>query len=389
MKGRLFVFIGGSDEQNGDYSLVQRLARRGGTANWSSLKDAKPGDRALIYIQQPNSALIAEARVLAEAEKTKPGDAYAYRAKTGHFDLLPNQIGIHDLKRAFPRWAWLQYPRGKAVVPAQYADRLWKMVHAKGSNVQVLISNADYGKKLLERMADTGRSEFWYVPKLTAVGDTVLFYVEEPVSAIVAIGKAVSKPEATSEKWYETKVGRVRLLDAPITLAELREMFPDWAWLRSVNAFAYVTPERSKALLKRCELKSSVPAAQAAFSSGAGFGDSETNKLVEQAAVRKVIRRLKQSGFTIHSRERDGVGYDLEATKGRTVLHVEVKGVSGELIQFPITRTEVRRAASDPSFRLMVVTQARKRNGRVHEFKGRDVQRRFVLQPLSYMAAKK
>ena len=37
----------------------------------------------------------------------------------------------------------------------------------------------------------------------------------------------------------------------------------------------------------------------------------------------------------------------------------------------------------------MVVTQARKRNGRVHEFKGRDVQRRFVLQPLSYMAAKK
>jgi hypothetical protein len=38
MKKRLFIFIGGSDEQNGDYSEVHRLARRGGTANWSSLR---------------------------------------------------------------------------------------------------------------------------------------------------------------------------------------------------------------------------------------------------------------------------------------------------------------------------------------------------------------
>ena len=341
MTGKLFIFIGGSDEQNGDYTLVYRLARRGGIANWSSLKDAKPGDRALIYIQQPHSALIAKAHVLAEAKKTKPGDSYRYRAKTGRFEILPNQVSIRDLKRAFPRWAWLTQPRSKAIVPAQYADRLWKMVHAKSSDVQILISNAGHGNKLLQEMAGTGRAGFWFVPKLTAVGDTVLFYVEEPVSAIVAIGKAVSAPKATTEKWYEAKVGKVRLLDVPITLEELRKMFPDWAWLRSVNMFAYVTRERAKDLLKRCELKSSISAADAAISSAAGFGDAKTNKLIERAAVRKVTRRLKRSGFKVRSRERDGVGYDLDATRGRTELHVEVKGVSGDVMQFPITRKEV------------------------------------------------
>ena len=167
VKQRLFVFIGGADEQNGDYSLVHRLARRGGTANWSSLKESRPGDRALIYIQQPHSALIAKAEVLAEAKKGKPGD-YAYRARTGHFELLPNRVGLQDLKRQFPRWAWLRQPRGKAIVPARYADRLWKLVHEKNTTVQILISNAGQGKSQLDRMADTGRSEVWSVPKLTA-----------------------------------------------------------------------------------------------------------------------------------------------------------------------------------------------------------------------------
>jgi hypothetical protein len=78
MKDRLLIWIGGSGEQNGDYSLVHQRAQRGGTTNWSSLKDARPGDWVLIYIQRPHSALIAKADVLARAAKGKPGD-YAHR----------------------------------------------------------------------------------------------------------------------------------------------------------------------------------------------------------------------------------------------------------------------------------------------------------------------
>ncbi len=105
--------------------------------------------------------------------------------------------------------------------------------------------------------------------------------------------------------------------------------------------------------------------------------------------MKKAIQHLTQRGFKIRSREKDGVGYDLDATKGRIELHVEVKGVSGDVLRFPITQKEVATAKSDPFCRLMVVTSARTRHARVHEFHGRDVKRCFALEPLSYLAAKK
>jgi hypothetical protein len=388
MKGRLLILIGGSDNHNGDYSLVHKRARRGGTTNWSSLKDSRPGDRALIYIQRPHSALIAKADVLANAVKGKPGD-YAYRAKIGHFELLPNRVGLDTLRKQFPRWAWLRQPRGKTIVPAQYADKLWKLVHQKQSTVQILIANSGYGLELLEEMARGASSKFWSAPKLTAAGDTAFFYVEAPVSPIVAVGKALTSARATDTKWYEAKIGKLRLLDSPIPLAELRAMFPDWAWLRNANMFAYVGPERADALLERSKLKSQKPIGAQTVVLGGGFGDAKTNALVERAAVQKATKYLMQRGFEITSREKDSIGYDLDAKKGRIEWHVEVKGVSGAKVQFPITRNEVARAESDSAFRLIVVTEAQTRNSRLHTYHGRDIASRFVLQPISYMAAKK
>jgi hypothetical protein len=264
MSKRLFIFIGGSDAQNGDYSRVHRLARSGGTANWSSLKDARPGDRVLIYIQRPHSALVAKAEVLDAAVKGKPGD-YRYRAKTGRFKLLGNPLTIRDLKRLFPGWAWLRFPRGKEVVPPQYANRLWRLVH---------------------------------------------------------------------------KVPAIKPAEQPNTV-------------------------------------------------GGGFGDAKTNRLVEKAAVRKVKQLLKKRGFVVTSRERDQIGYDLDATKRGKELHVEVKGVSGNEMQFVITRGELSLAGTDAAVRLMVVTHARGRNARVHEFLGKDVSRLFGLTPVSYFAKMK
>lgn len=341
----------------------------------------------LIYIQSPHSALVAKAEVLTNSVQGKPGD-YAYRANTGRFELLPNRISLHDLKRKFPRWAWLWKPRGKAIVPAQYADRIWQLVHEKSPTVQILISNAGYGKRQLEKLAGSGRTAFWSAPKLTRFGDAVLFYVEEPVSAIVAMGTALSATRATRRKWYEAKVGKVRLLDSPITLAELRKVFPDWVWLRSVNMFAYVSPERAKALLKRCAGTSLIERSERSRAGG-GFGDAKTNALVEKAAVREATTLLKRRGFSVRSREIERIGYDLDATRNRTEWHVEIKGVSGDGMQFLITQAELDRAASDSAFRLMVVTQARTRNARVHKFRSRDLKRRFALTPVSYFAKAK
>ena len=62
---------------------------------------------------------------------------------------------------------------------------------------------------------------------------------------------------------------------------------------------------------------------------GAGFGDTETNRLVEKAAITKVTRFLTRLGYTVRSRESEGIGYDLDASRNGKTLHVEVKGISG------------------------------------------------------------
>jgi hypothetical protein len=110
---------------------------------------------------------------------------------------------------------------------------------------------------------------------LTQSGDTVLFYVEEPVSAIVAVGKALSATRPTRTKWYEAKVGAIRKLESPICLKEFRQMFSDWAWLKNVSMFAYVSPERAKALLKRCRQDSKIQTDNMACRAGAGFGNAD------------------------------------------------------------------------------------------------------------------
>jgi len=250
MARNLFIFIGGSDEQNGDYSLDYRLAKNRRTANWSTLKSARPGDRVLIYIQKPHSACIAKAEVIGYPVKGRPGD-YPYRVKVGHFELLPNRIAVGDLKKHFPTWNWLRYPRRGALVPENIAERLWNLVHQK-QGVQILLAGKN-GAKVLEGLDSAKKSAYWYVPKLTAAGDTVLFYVVQPVSAITAVGRVLTSPQATDTKWYRARVGEVRRLESPIPLTELRKMFRGWKWLRSVNMFAYVSQERAQALLKRLD----------------------------------------------------------------------------------------------------------------------------------------
>lgn len=384
MKNSLFIFIGGSDEQNGDYSRVLHLARRPGIARWSSLKAVRPGDRALIYIQRPHSALVAKADVLDRPAKGKPGD-YPYRVKVGNFELLPNRSTIDELRRAFPGWAWLRYPRRGAAVPHRIAAKLWKLVHEKASDVQIVMGAVGWEGTLRDAEAK-GRSVTFSVPRLAAIGDSVLFYLAAPISAIVAAGKAVTAPRATERKWYEARIGNIRMLDSPIPLAELRDMFPEWAWLRSVNMFAYVSPFRAGKLLTRSKSRiDSIPARQG----GAGFGDTKTNRLVEKAAVQKATHHLRDRGYTVRSRELENLGYDLDAMRGAQVLHVEVKGISGSELQFPITANEVRRSKTDPAFRLMAVTQARTRKPSVYMVSAQQLHRAYRLRALAYLATKK
>ncbi len=179
------------------------------------------------------------------------------------------------------------------------------------------------------------------------------------------------------------------MLDAPISLVELRDMFPDWKWLKHVNMFAYLSPVRAQKLMERSRSRGSGYEPQISVSGGAGFGDAETNRKVEKAAVQAVTRHLQNKGFIVKSREEDKIGYDLDAVKGTQILHVEVKGISGKEMKFMITANEVQKAAMDPAFRLYVVTEARSKQPKIQSIPGSMLTSKFDLKALSYMATTK
>ncbi|HEY6332642.1 MAG TPA: DUF3883 domain-containing protein [Blastocatellia bacterium] len=121
----------------------------------------------------------------------------------------------------------------------------------------------------------------------------------------------------------------------------------------------------------------------------AGFGDPETNRRAERAAVSYVTDWYRSRGWTVQSREQDRCGYDLECLKSGARECVEVKGVQGEIPAFIITAGELRQAHSNPDFRIFVVTAALSGRRRPYRFTGSQFVAQFDMDSLAYRAAPK
>ncbi len=77
-------------------------------------------------------------------------------------------------------------------------------------------------------------------------------------------------------------------------------------------------------------------------SSGGGAGwqlDPDLRRRIEERAVRLTVRYFQERGFRVERVDRECLGWDLNAVKGRT-LRVEVKGMSGHDIGFDLTPRE-------------------------------------------------
>jgi hypothetical protein len=122
---------------------------------------------------------------------------------------------------------------------------------------------------------------------------------------------------------------------------------------------------------------------------GIGFGNPETNKRVERAAIQQVTQDYVSRGWTVHSVEADKCGYDLNCKKGKDKEHVEVKGVQGQVISFIITRGERRRAQNDPNFVLCVVTSALTHKPTLCWYMPSEIERLFTYEPLAFQATLK
>lgn len=87
--------------------------------------------------------------------------------------------------------------------------------------------------------------------------------------------------------------------------------------------------------------------------------DHAHNAMVEEAAVNAVWDRYESDGYTLKSVETECLGWDLEATKGRQSIRLEVKGTSGSAIYFELTPNEYARLKEHgSSYRVCVVCEA-------------------------------
>lgn len=128
-----------------------------------------------------------------------------------------------------------------------------------------------------------------------------------------------------------------------------------------------------KAFAKKLQRYISTTAAQtpdededeATGSGGKGGGrrtsrpDVAHNAAVEQAAIDAVTASLEGQGYAVVSVEAENKGWDLEATKGKTTLYIEVKGTAGPAIYFELTPNEYRRLQEHAArYRVYVVCDA-------------------------------
>lgn len=121
---------------------------------------------------------------------------------------------------------------------------------------------------------------------------------------------------------------------------------------------------------------------------GGGFGDPETNRKVEQAAISFVTDNYEENGWTVKSVEAEKCGYDLFCTKGKLRHYVEVKGIQGNVPSFIITAGEVGQSQTNRDFVLYVVTSALT-EPKLHKFMGQEFNEQFDLEVISYRASLK
>jgi len=245
-------------------------------------------------------------------------------------------------------------------------------------------TNGDF--TLVHDLAKTGKSSaHWGCGKDTKKGDDLLIYFEQPHSAIVA--RAVALRDATPGKYYryDTRAGKFQILSSPITLEEMKEMFPRWKWLNYPRAKQYLDKATADALLNRASRRLSTPPVDVKVS-GAGFGNPEQNRVVEKAACLAVRTYFERLNYEVISRETEKLGYDFDAIRNGEKIHIEVKGISGSVLRFPITANEVDCARNDQKFRLAVVTEAVTSQRKIHIFSSKDFRSSFGLRPLAYFA---
>ncbi|MFG1290021.1 protein NO VEIN domain-containing protein [Xanthobacter versatilis] len=115
-----------------------------------------------------------------------------------------------------------------------------------------------------------------------------------------------------------------------------------------------------------------------------GFGSPEQRKRVEKAAEDAIVEYYKKQGFISINVTGIKCGYDFIFRKGRTELHVEVKGTSLAHERFYMTRNEENYREA-PEWRLGIVTNALDGSPTVKIYDNREFKAAFDLEPYVFV----
>lgn len=206
-----------------------------------------------------------------------------------------------------------------------------------------------------------------------------------------------------SGQFQRIRLTPLRRFDVPVPILDLRRSVPDLAHVAAFQpgfprTLYRTTAAEARLLLDVCGYRhtgraqrlrgdenSDAVVDEAALAAAAGFGDPVTNRRVERAAVNAVTADYEDRGWQVQSVEADRCGYDLVCRKGRRTEHVEVKGVAGASAAFILTDGEKRKAESDESFFLYVVTNALA-SPKTQRLAGRKMLDKYALSPISWAA---
>lgn len=118
-------------------------------------------------------------------------------------------------------------------------------------------------------------------------------------------------------------------------------------------------PESASIVRRVLELVAGKRAKPVAVKGRKGKQDQDRKAQIENSAIRLCCKHFEGLGYTVESVEKDNLGWDLEATSGKTVLRVEVKGLSGSSFSVELTPNEFKAFAEQAdAYRLAVVTNA-------------------------------
>ena len=116
-----------------------------------------------------------------------------------------------------------------------------------------------------------------------------------------------------------------------------------------------------------------------------GFGTPEHRRKVERAAETAVIVHYRNKGFKCQRVTHLPCGYDFVFSKGKTILHVEVKGTSGAAPRFFLTRNEhTKGMKSNPDWRLAMVTAALI-DPKIVIYDSKELKKSFDLEPYVFV----